>query len=311
MFDQLTNRIALGCMGLTGTWKPSEMDASREKRAIDAFGAALEAGIQLYDHADIYGAGTCEEVFSKCLAAFPGSRENIIIATKGGIRAGFYDLSEKYLNACLDRSLRRMNVEYVDLYQLHRPDPLTHPRETARFLNLAIKSGRVRQIGVSNFHPEQVRALQTFLDAPLVSNQIELSLLRLEAFYESWRLADDGGGGSSSSEIGDGTLDQCMALDMTPLAYGPLAQARVTRDAPTGTREGRVVEKLDLLAGEYNATRTQIALAWLLSHPSGIVPLVGSANPGHIREAALANDLRLTREEWHGLWTASWGRNVP
>lgn len=311
MFDQLTNRIALGCMGLTGTWNAAEMNADREKRAIDAFQAAYEAGIQLYDHADIYGGGTCEEVFAKCLASVPGAREKIFIATKGGIRSGMYDFRDDYLTMCIERSLTRMNIEYIDLYQLHRPDPLTHPRDTARTLNAALKSGKVRAVGVSNFHPEQVRALQTFLDVPLVSNQVELSILRLEAFYEGWRLATDGGGGSGSGEIGDGTLDQCMALGLTPLAYGPLAQARLSKDAQPETRESAVVAKLDEIAPQYDATRTQIALAWLLTHPSGIVPLVGSANPAHIREAVGAQDLRLTHEEWYGLWTAAWGRRVP
>lgn len=307
----LSNRIGLGCMGLTGTWDAAQMDAAREKRAIEAFGAALEAGIELYDHADIYGGGTCEEVFKACLRAFPGAREKILIATKGSIGGGQYNLSEAYLNECIARSLQRMGIEQIDLYQLHRPDPLTHPRETARAVNAALKDGRVRQVGVSNFHPEQVRALQLFLDAPLVSNQIELSILRLEAFYEGWKLADDGGGGSGSGQIGDGTLDQCMALDMTPLAYGPLAQARLTREAAPDSREARVVAKLDEIGARQGATRTQVALAWLLTHPSGVVPLVGSANPQHIREAVGARELRLSRDDWYGLWTASWGRSVP
>jgi predicted oxidoreductase len=313
MFDNLSNRIALGCMGLTGTWNPADMNAEREKRAIQAFEAAYEAGITFYDHADVYGGGSCEEVFAKCLAAVPGSREKILIATKGGIRLiqGFYDLSEKYLTECIERSLRRMNIEQIDLYQVHRPDPMAHPRETANALNAALKSGKVRYVGVSNYHPEQVRALQTFLDAPIVSNQVQLSLLRLEAFYEGWKMADDGGGGSSSTEMGDGTLDQCMALNMTPLAYSPLAKAKLSTGGADDARSQAVAAKLDAIALKYDATQTQIALAWLLSHPSGIVPLVGSANPEHIREAVGANTLRLTREEWYALWTASWGRKVP
>jgi predicted oxidoreductase len=154
-----------------------------------------------------------------------------------------------------------------------------------------------------------VRALQTFLEAPIVSNQIELSLLQLRAFYEGWQASN--GGGSGDGEVGNGTLDQCMALNMTPLAYSPLAKAKLSTGGADNARSQAVAAKLDEIALRYDATQTQIALAWLLTHPSGIVPLVGSANPEHIREAAGAKDLRLRREEWYELWTASWGRKVP
>ena len=297
------SRIALGCMGLSGTWNAAEMNAEREKRAVDAFAAAYEAGITLYDHADIYGGGTCEEVFKACLAAVPGSRERIVIATKGGIRSGHYNLSAPYLRECIDRSLRRMGIEYIDLYQLHRPDPFTHPSETASVLNEALRSGKILAVGVSNYYPEQVRALQRYLDAPIRSNQISISLNRLDPFYEG---LDNGSG-----RVGDGTLDQCMAMRMTPLAYSPLGGGRLARGEGESEKQKAVRERLEALGEKYGRTPTQVALGWLLSHPSGIIPLVGSANPDHIREAAGAADLTLEREEWFQLWTAAWGRRVP
>ena len=295
--------IALGCMTLSGTWNPSEMNAEREKKAIAAFEAALEAGITLYDHADIYGGGTCEEVFRKCLEAVPGVREKIVIATKGGIRSRHYNLSPEYLRECIERSLRRMNIEYIDIYQVHRPDPFTHPRDTASVLNEALKSKKVRAVGVSNYYPEQVRALQKYLDAPLVSNQIAISLNRLDPIYEGL----DSGNGIT----GDGVLDQCMAMDMAPMAYSPLGGGRLAKDGERSERETAVAKQLEAFAEKYNHTPTQVALSWLSSHPSGILPLVGSANPDHIREAAGAADLKLEREDWFKLWTAAWGRNVP
>ncbi len=294
--------IALGCMGLTGTWNAADMNAEREKRAIDAFGAALQAGITLYDHADIYGGGTCEEVFKACLAAFPGSREKIVIATKGGIRSGHYNLSAPYLEECIERSLTRMGIEAIDLYQLHRPDPLTHPSETASALNKALKQQKILSIGVSNYYPEQVRALQRYLDAPIVANQISISLYRLDPIYEGWP--------TNAGATGDGVLDQCMALGLTPLAYSPLGGGRIARGAAEEEPDA-IQTKLAELATKYERTPTQIALAWLLSHPSGIAPLVGSANPQHIAEAAQSADLRLEREDWYALWTAAWGRKVP
>ncbi len=302
MFDNQFS-IALGCMGLTGTWNPAEMNDEREKRAIEAFEAALEAGITLYDHADIYGGGTCEEVFKACLAAVPGSREKITIATKGGIRNGHYNLSAPYLEECIERSLTRMGIEAIDLYQLHRPDPLTHPRETATALNKALKSQKILAIGVSNYYPEQVRALQGYLDVPLVSNQVSISLFKLDTIYEGWN--------TGAGFVGDGVLDQCMALNMTPMAYSPLGGGGLARGKEETEKQAAIQKALKELGKKYDATPTQIALAWLLTHPAGIMPIVGSANPAHIQEAANAANLRLEREDWYGLWTAAWGRRVP
>jgi predicted oxidoreductase len=299
------SRIALGCMGLSGTWDPSAVGEENIKRAIAAFEAALEVGINFFDHADIYGGGSCESVFKECLKAVPGSREKIVIATKCGIRSGFYNLTRSYILEALGKSLYRLGVEYIDLYQLHRPDPLAHPAETARALNELLRQGRIRAVGVSNYYPEQIRALQEYLDAPIRSNQISISLMRLEPIYEGWELGGMG--------VGDGTLDQCMAMRMTPLAYSPLAGGKLARppadsDSP---RLKAVYSEMVKQAQKYNCTPTQIALAWLLRHPSGIIPIVGSVNPDHIREAAGAVNVNLSREDWYALWTASWGRCVP
>jgi 6-dehydroglucose reductase len=294
-------RIALGCMGLSGTWNADEVGPSHRARAVAAFEAALEAGITLFDHADIYGGGSCEEVFRDCLAAVPGARERIVIATKGGIRSGHYNLTGPYLVECVERSLRRMGIEYIDLYQLHRPDPLTHPRESAAALNDLLHRGLIRAVGVSNYYPEQVRALQRYLDAPLKSNQIEIHLGRLDPIYEGL-------------EGGDGTLDQCMALGMTPLAWSPIGAGIIigTKPHPAGAERGAMLRaELDAQVERYQATPVQIALAWLLAHPSGIIPLIGSANPAHIREAVAAARVTLSREDWYRLWVAAWGHPAP
>ncbi|MGQ9699241.1 MAG: aldo/keto reductase [Armatimonadota bacterium] len=299
------SRIGLGCMGLSGTWNPAEVGPENVRRAVAAFEAALEVGINFFDHADIYGGGSCESVFSECLKAVPGSRDRIVIATKCGIRPGFYNLTRSYIIEALGKSLYRLGVEYVDLYQLHRPDPLAHPAETARALNELLRQGRIRAVGVSNYYPEQIRALQEYLHVPIRSNQISISLMRLEPIYEGWDLGGMG--------VGDGTLDQCMAMGMTPLAYSPLAGGRLARE-PAEDADPRlkaVYAALKSQAEKHNATPTQIALAWLLRHPSGIVPLVGSVNPDHIREVAGSVRVNLTREDWYELFTASWGRRVP
>ncbi len=311
--DVTVSRIALGCMGMAGTWNPNEVGPENRKKAIAAFEAALEAGITFFDHADIYGGTACESIFKDCLQAVPGSREKIIIATKFGIRSGYFDHSPEHIRASIKGSLERMGIDYVDLYQIHRPDPLSHPRETARVLDELVKDGLVKQIGVSNYYPEQTRALLQYLQAPVVSNQISISLLRLDPIYE-------GAAGPSrpTGPGGDGVLDQCTALDITPLAYSPVGGGWLSgrRDVPTDNKRkeeiDRTVAALREMGESYNgATPTQLAIAWLLAHPSQIVPIVGSNNPEHIKEAVGATQIKLSRTDWYKLWIAARGERVP
>ncbi len=298
-------------MGMSGTWNASDLTPAREKKAIEAFEAALIAGITLFDHADIYGAGTCETVFKSCLDAHPDARENIQILGKGGIRSGHFNLTSDYLRTALEDSLRRLGVEYLDLYQMHRPDMLAHPRDTAQFLNEAMKSQKIKAIGVSNYFPEQIRALQMYLDSPIVSNQFEINALRLVPFYQGWMVPEYGGYSGGVGTVGDGLLDVCMAQGITPLAYAPLARSVLSKSDSSDGREKDVQDVLGELALKHDATRGQIALAWLRTHPSGIIPVVGSNNPAHIFEAAQKSELRLSHEEWYRVFTASWGRNLP
>ena len=298
-------------MGLAGSGPADDLSAARIKKAIEAFEAALVSGITLYDHADIYGGGACETIFKSCLEALPDARAQIQIWSKGGIRNGYYDLSKDYLLECIERSRTRMGIDKIDLFQLHRPDPVAHPAETAHALNQALKSGHIGAVGVSNYFPEQTRALQKYLDVPIISNQFEINALRLAPFYEGWEVPAFKGYSGGTGTIGDGLLDFCMAQEMAPLAYSPLARGNLIKTESQEGREQDVIDVLGELSQKYDATRTQIALAWLLTHPAGIIPIVGSNNPAHIFEAAQRNDLRLERPEWYRIWTASWGRNAP
>jgi predicted oxidoreductase len=205
-----------------------------------------------------------------------------------------------------------MGVAYVDLYQLHRPDPLAHPAQTAEALDALVEEGLVRQVGVSNYYPHQLLALRRYLHAPIVSNQIEISLLRLDPIYEG-RL-----GGPAVEKWGDGTLDQCLELNLTPLAWSPLGGGWLTArkdppaDHPKRERIARVVGALREMAKSYDgATPTQLATAWLLAHPAKIIPIVGSNNPAHIRDAVGATKIQLSRTDWYKLWVAGRGEEVP
>ena len=301
------SRIALGCMGLAGTWKPAEVGPENRKRAIASFEAALDAGITFYDHADIYGGTACESIFKDCLAAVPGSRERIYIATKVGIRSGYYDHSPEHIRQSIEGSLGRMGIDYVDLYQLHRPDPLSDPRQTAQTLDALVAEGKIRAVGVSNYYPQQTLALQKYMQTSIISNQIAISLLHLPPIYEG-----------REGQGGDGVLDQCEELNITPLAYSPVGGGWLSgrRDIPADHPKREVITRtLDMLrelGPVYNdATPTQLAVAWLLRHPAQIIPLVGSNNPDHIREFAGAASIELSRTDWYKLWVAARGANVP
>lgn len=268
--------------------------------------AAVEAGFTLFDHADIYGVGACETLFGKILADVPGLRERIVLASKCGIRRSNdpsgapyrYDFSAEYILQSCEQSLERLGVETIDLYQLHRPDYLMDPEEVAEAFDTLGRSGKVREFGVSNFSPSQVRLLKQACPMPLLVNQVEISLARLSPFE-------------------DGTLDQCLADGITPMAWSPLAGgklgdgARKVLASQEGYRTDSLNNVLDGIANQLGATRTAVALAWLMRHPSGIVPIVGSTDPNRIRAAAAADTLSLSRDDWYRLMAAARPEPLP
>ena len=301
------SRIGLGCMGLAGTWNPAEVGDENRRKAIASVETALEVGINFFDHADIYGGTACESIFKDCLEALKPDRESLYIATKCGIRSGYYDHSREHIRESVESSLRRLGIEYIDLYQLHRPDPLSHPGETAEILNELMQEGKIQDVGVSNYYPNQTNALSAYLETPLVSNQIQFSLLHLFPLYEG-----------REGQDGDGVLDHCLENEITPLAYSPVGRGWLSgrREIPSDHAQTDRIERVlaafkEMSSGYDNATPTQIALAWILAHPAAIVPLVGSNNPEHIRESAGAVEIELSRTDWYKLWVASRGAPVP
>jgi predicted oxidoreductase len=302
-----SSRLAYGCWRIAGTWDPSAVTADSEAKGRAAVRAAVEAGYTLFDHADIYCDGVAETIFGKVLKESPGVRDRVIIATKCGIRksgdpspeAPFrYDFSHDHILRSCEQSLKRLAVSTIDIYQLHRPDYLMEPEEVASAFAKLKQAGKVREFGVSNFRPSQVTALQKACPMPLIVNQVEISLANLSCFN-------------------DGTLDQCLTDKITPLAWSPLAAGKLgggaTRLLPSQElyRTERIVEMLDIVAKARGTSRIVVALAWLLKHPAGIVPIVGSTDPANIREAARAAEVELSREEWYRLLEAARGERVP
>ena len=300
------SRLAYGCWRILGH-EGAEPNAGRETSARQAVTAAYEAGYTFFDHADVYADGMAEKIFGDVLKQVAGMRERSVITTKCGIRRKGvpksdspyrYDFSAAHIIASCEQSLRRLGVETIDIYQLHRPDYLMDPAEVAGAFSQLRQQGKVREFGVSNFRPSQLTALQRACPFPLLVHQVEISLDHLERFH-------------------DGTLDQCLAEQIVPLAWSPLAGGRLSDllpidiNSPDHARRIGLRETLDDVARDHGVKRTLVALAWLLQHPAKIIPIIGSAKAEHIRAAAQADQLKLTRDEWYRLLEAARGERLP
>ena len=279
-----------------GMWRLAENGRSAAEAA-RLVHAALDAGITLLDTADIYGFngssgfGDAEALLGEVLAGEPALRGRMVLATKGGIMPPLpYDQSADYLNAAIDASLRRLRTHTIDLWQIHLPDILAHPQEVARTLDAAVASGKIRCLGVSNFTTAQTAALNCFLDNKLVATQPEISPLRIACFE-------------------NGELDQAMQCGLTPLAWSPLGGGRLL--APQRKRDQKVAAALEAVAAKQGISRSVVAYSWLLAHPAGIVPIIGSQNPARIAESAGAVGVRWTRADWYAVFVAARGERLP
>jgi predicted oxidoreductase len=279
-----------------GMWRLAE-NGRTAADAAKLVHAALDAGITFLDTADIYGFdgsggfGDAEVLLGEVLAAEPALRDRMVLATKAGIMPPLpYDQSADYLRKAIEASLSRLKVDSVDLWQIHRPDILAHPEEVARVLDDAVASGKIRTLGVSNFTQAQIAALNHFLGHKLVATQPEISPLRIDCFE-------------------NGELDQAMMLGLTPLAWSPLGGGRLA--APETARDKAVAAALDAVAGAQGVSRTVAAYSWLMAHPAGIIPIIGSQNPERIAEGSQALKVRWTRTDWYAVLVAARGVPLP
>jgi aryl-alcohol dehydrogenase-like predicted oxidoreductase len=277
-----------------GMWRFRGNDVNAARALVEA---ALAAGITLFDTADVYGLdnvepfGAAETLLGRVLAEAPQLRDGMVLATKGGIEVGTpYDSSPGYVGKAIDASLSRLGLDHVELWQIHRPDILAHPQELARTLEDAVRSGKVGAVGVSNFTPAQTAALTHYLKIPLASIQPEFSPLLLEP-------------------IENGLLDLAMTLDCAVLAWSPLGQGRIAE--PASDRERAVAQELDRVAAAHGVGRTAAAYSWLMAHPSGAIPIVGSQQAARIAEAADALKVQWTRADWYKVLVASRGEPLP
>jgi predicted oxidoreductase len=311
------SRIAYGCMGIGGGWGPGPLSDQTRREALVSVRAALDEGINFFDHADIYGRGRCEEAFSGIWKDRPGLRPKIIVQTKCGIRfkndpregvPQRYDFSKKHILESVEGSLRRLKTDYVDILLLHRPDALVEPEEVAEAFEELFTSGKVRYFGVSNHSPWQMELLKKYVAHPLVVNQLELNVVHNQ-------LVDTGVSVNQAAAErptqGEGTLEYCRLHEITVQAWSPVAHGRISRaleENEDGSSKAAAVHAKSL-AELKGVSIDAVLVAWLLRHPARIQPIIGTTNTARIREACKADAVELSREEWYGLFTA--GRGAP
>jgi predicted oxidoreductase len=253
---------------------------------------SLEAGITSFDHADIYGDYNNEKIFGDAMKKIPVKRQDIQLITKCGIKLlsasqpntwiKHYDTSKAHILASVDNSLKILGTDYIDVLLLHRPDPLMDPEEVAETFGLLKQNGKVMHFGVSNFDATKFELLQSTLPFPLVTNQLEISLAKPDILF-------------------DGTLDVMMRYKASPMGWSPLGGGKLL----AGQEKALWTKK-----EKYNATETQLALAWLMKHPSGIFPVIGTTQPERILESAKAVAIQLDRQDWFEMLKAATGKDV-
>ncbi len=252
---------------------------------------SLQLGFTTFDHADIYGDHTTETEFGEVLKSHPELREQMEIVTKCGILRvcdnkpqhyiKAYDSSKEHILQSAEDSLRQLGTDYIDVLLLHRPDFLMNPDEIGEAFELLYRSGKVRSFGVSNFTKSQIEMLSE--SVPVGTHQLEISVKALQAFS-------------------DGTLDQCTKDGIVPMAWSPLGGG----DLPAA-----LVEELKKWADEFGTTPQVIALAWLMQHPAGILPVIGTTKEDHLVKSKEALSIKLDRQQWYSIYQASTGVRIP
>lgn len=292
---QQVSSIALGCMSLTHANEAASLETVRR---------AFELGITFYDTADVYTNGESEEVLGASLKAAGIAREDVVIASKCGIvfpgmvpdyEHKAYDLSASYLKASVEKSLKRLGTDYIDLFQPHRIDYLTHPEETAKAFEELKAEGKVRHVGVSNYTADEIRMLSHYVR--LEALQTQFSLLHLEP-------------------IETGLSAVCLEKQMNVLCWSPnhrgvLAGKPSARDNWQAQREQGVAVQVKAFADQYGWTMSQVSMIWLMQLPGGVIPLVGTANADHVAEAVDAVGKTLDRDDWYELMVIARGRPMP
>ena len=292
------SRIGLGCM---------RMVALESSDAVRVIQTCLENGINFFDHADIYGGGQSEVRFAQALKELGLDREKLVIQSKCGIRKGYFDFSKEHILDSVDGILSRLQIDYLDLLALHRPDALMEAEEVAEAFRVLKASGKVRHFGVSNQNRYQMELLQTYLDEPLMVNQLQLSPAHTPMIDAGFHvnMKDD-----AATMRDGGILEYCQLQRVTPQAWSPFLislQEGIFANHPAYEELNRTIQHY---ADDYGVAAEAIVVAWILRHSAQIQTIVGSMNSERLTKIAQAFDVQLTREQWYHIYRSA-GNVLP
>jgi predicted oxidoreductase len=290
---------------IMGNMRLKELSVSEAEKLIRT---AMDAGINYFDHADIYGGGQCEALFADAIDMNSTIREQMIVQSKCGIRNGYFDFSKEYIIESVNGILKRLKTEYLDILLLHRPDPLMEPEEVSEAFDELINSGKVRYFGVSNFNPMQIELLQKNLNQKLMVNQVQFGIAHTPLIDSgmAFNMKIDKSVNRDSS-----ILEYCRLKDITLQAWSPF-QHGFFEGTFLGDLERypKLNEVINQLAEKYGVTNTAIATAWITRHPANIQVVLGTTKVNRLKEACQGADIILNREEWYQIYKAA-GNIVP
>ena len=296
--DLQASEISLGCMRI------SEMSSQDISYLIHT---ALDEGVNFFDHADIYGGGKSESRFAESLNMNPTLREAMIIQTKCGIRQGAFDFSKEHILEAVDGSLKRLQTEYLDVLLLHRPDALVEPEEVAEAFTILQESGKVKYFGVSNQNPMQIELLKKFVKQPIIFNQLQFSITNTGMIDAGINVNME----IDASIDRDGSiLDYCRLKDITIQPWSPFQYGFFEGVFLDNPKFPELNQKINELAAAKGVANTAIAIAWILRHPAHMQPIVGTTNPGRLKDMCKASDITLSRQEWYEIYLAA-GNKLP
>jgi predicted oxidoreductase len=290
--------VSIGCMRINSLDKPA---------AEQYIKTALDLGANFFDHADIYGGGSCEEIFSEAIDMNDDIREKMILQSKCGIRNGMFDFSKEHILNSVDGILKRLKTDYLDILLLHRPDTLVEPEEVAEAFNLLESSGKVRHFGVSNQKPMQIELLKKSINQPIIANQLQLSITNANMISQGFNVNME----NEASIDRDGSiLDYCRLNDITIQPWSPFQYGFFEGVFLGNDKFPELNEKINEVAKKYVVSNTTVAIAWLLRHPANMQPVIGTMNIDRLKDCCKATEIHLTREEWYSIYRAA-GNVLP
>lgn len=294
----MEKQISLGCMRL------AKLNIGQAEALVKA---AIGLGVTLFDHADIYGAGKCEEIFGEVLLRNPEIRKQIKIQTKCGICKGYYDLSKEHILAQVDKSLLALKTDYLDILLLHRPDALIDFSEVNAAFEELYAAGKVREFGVSNMNPHQIELFKKFVKQPIKYNQLQFSLVHSHLVNQGIFVNMSE---KESVDHSSGLIEYCQLNGIKLQSWSSLMASWTEGSYIDNPNYPELNEMLGQLAKKYQVTKNAIGISWILRHPAKITAVVGTTSIKHLQEIVQARNIELTRPEWYALYS-SVGHKLP